>query len=354
MIYYSHVNEDNRLERDLLNAGRFSTVVAICGSGERVLSLMDSNSCNQIVVVDCNKDAIFLLQLKIAALTQLSVDDYLRFIGHDNSTGEDRIAFFRLLVKDLPGEANAFWQKNLSLIKRGILHIGHYERFLQKVRPLTNLWMGKSFRNIFKTEDHQPAFSVARWKLLQQVFSYKMVYRLLGNRDIAFTGSSAELKRIPVALDKIIHDGKASSSFIMHLVFKGHLLEMNQKELPPSLQKQFLGVIKDRLSNHTIEIKYFVADLLHFLKHQKETEDPVFYSISDILSFCDFDYLHSIIKKTAVNENCIVGRSFLRNRLTTPDLSLLNRYGKLCVHDDEDSTGMYQIFSLRHQCQHAN
>jgi S-adenosylmethionine:diacylglycerol 3-amino-3-carboxypropyl transferase len=349
MIYYSHINEDNRVERALLKAYTFSTAVAICGSGERVLSLMDSRACKKLVVVDYNEEAIFLLQLKIAALTQLSVDDYLRFIGHFDMPGEERIAVFPSLQRHLPVKAGAFWQNNLKLIKKGILDIGHFENFLQNARPYTDFWLGKSFRNIFKTGGHQHRFSAARWKLLQQIFSHKMVYRLFGNRDVAFTGSSAQLERIPLALNKIIQNGKASSCFMTHLVFKGHLLEMDQKELPPSLQKNVLAVIKERLFNHEIQINYRVADLLQFLQHENETEIAVFYSLSDILSFADFNYLHAIIQKTAVNKNCIVARSFLRNRLTTDHLALLNHYGKVSLHDEEESTGMYQVFSLQTQ-----
>ena len=346
MIYYSHINEDNRIERFLLNEGKFSTAVAICGSGERVLSLMDCKACKKLVVVDCNEEAIFLLQLKLAALKLFSVDDYLRFIGHHSMPGKERIALFLSLEKQLPARACAFWKDNLLLIKKGILGIGHFERFLERARPLTNLWLGKKFHNIFKTEGQPDRFTAARWKLLQQVFSYKMVYRLFGNRDIAFTGSSAELERIPAALDKIIQNEKASSSFIAHLVFKGHLSEMTQMELPPSLQEKILIVIKERLMNHEIKLEYHVADLLQFVQDQPETKRPVFYSLSDIVSFASFNYMQEIIQKTSINENCIVGRSFLRNRLTTDHLSLFNDYGNVSIHDEQESTGMYQVFSL--------
>jgi S-adenosylmethionine:diacylglycerol 3-amino-3-carboxypropyl transferase len=211
------------------------------------------------------------------------------------------------------------------------------------------LWVGKRFQNIFKSGGHQTRLSIARWKLLQQLFSYKLVYSLFGNRDVAFTGSGAELERIPEALDKIIQDGNASSSFMAHLVFKGHLLEMSETELPPSLQKKILALIKDRLLNDEIEFEFFVADFLQFLQRQNEAPGPVFYSLSDILSFADFNYLHAIIKKIAGNENFIVGRSFLRNRLWPDHLSLFNHYGKVSLHDQQESTGMYQVFSLQTQ-----
>ena len=41
MIWYSHVNEDNRAERNLLLQGQYDQVICITGSGERALALMD-------------------------------------------------------------------------------------------------------------------------------------------------------------------------------------------------------------------------------------------------------------------------------------------------------------------------
>jgi S-adenosylmethionine:diacylglycerol 3-amino-3-carboxypropyl transferase len=349
MIYYSHINEDNRVERAMLYNGRFPIVVAICGSGERVLSLMDNKECRKFVVIDTNEEAIFLLQLKIAALTKLSVDDYLQFIGHGTSTGNERIACFELLKYDLPEKAYKFWQVHLSCIKKGILNTGHYEKFLQRARPITNGWLGKNFQNVFSKITGQRCYSTTRWKMLQTLFSYKFVYTMFGNGDEAFIGAGAQLNLIPAALDDIIKNEKASSCFMMHLIFKGHLLEMNEEDLPPSLQRKVLTSIRQRLLNEEITIEYKVGDMLKLLQNQNETKGDVFYSLSDILSFADFDYMHAIIEKTAVNDNCIVGRSFLRNRLTPDHLSLLKNYGQVALHDSEESTGMYQVFSLQTQ-----
>jgi len=64
MLFYSHVNEDNTIERQLLQNSGCRHAVAIAGSGERVIALMDHESCKKITAVDFNKDALFLLQLK--------------------------------------------------------------------------------------------------------------------------------------------------------------------------------------------------------------------------------------------------------------------------------------------------
>ena len=59
MIYYSHVNEDSRVERELLQSSNCPSVLAVAGSGERVLALMDITCCKKLHVVDVNEEAIF-------------------------------------------------------------------------------------------------------------------------------------------------------------------------------------------------------------------------------------------------------------------------------------------------------
>ena len=63
MLYYSHVNEDNRVEKELLDSSAYATIVAVAGSGERILALMDNNICKEFHIVDVNDETLFLLQL---------------------------------------------------------------------------------------------------------------------------------------------------------------------------------------------------------------------------------------------------------------------------------------------------
>jgi len=347
MIYYSHINEDNRVERKLQQAGKFAIVVAICGSGERVLSLLDNSACKRMIVVDFNEEAIYLLQLKLTALQKLGVDDYLDFVGHNQLAEKNRVALYQSFKSLLPIAAQRFWDKHISSIQKGILHIGHFEKFLQRVRPLTNFYLGKKFQNIFKKGEQKNGFPSFRWTILKNFFSHKLVYRLAGNKDVAFVGADAETKIIPAALDSVIKNRNASSSFMMHLIFKGGVTEMQDCDRPPSLQKEVLSIIKERLAIKEIIVEYRTSDLLSFAKQEANNlMPPVFYSLSDILSFAGFAYLDKVMKCISGKGNLIVARSFLRNRLTSNQLNALATYGNVNLHSDEESTGMYQVFSI--------
>ena len=54
MIWYSHVNEDNRVERGLLLQGEYDQVICVTGSGERALALMDAGKLQLFHAIDIN------------------------------------------------------------------------------------------------------------------------------------------------------------------------------------------------------------------------------------------------------------------------------------------------------------
>ena len=346
LIYYSHVNEDNRIERRLLANSRCNTVVAIAGSGERVLSLLDLVNCKRLKVVDINPCAIYLLQLKITALSHLSVDEYLQFIGHKVLAPRERVQQYQAFSNQLPSAAKAFWDNHHQDISNGILYAGQFEKFIARLRPSVVWFLGSGVRRLFLpgATGHLPE---VRWKLLLKLFSYKIIYHLAGNKDIAFTGKNANLVKISKALDQLVTSGKASSSFITHLIFNGNLRQMEPNDLPPSLRPEVLAGIKTRLNRAEIEIEYHIKDFNNFLKEVWPIlHHPVFISLSDILSFVEFNYLQNIIKKINTPGSVLVGRSFVRNRLSMQELEAIANDGKVNIHDDQESTLMYQVFSF--------
>jgi S-adenosylmethionine:diacylglycerol 3-amino-3-carboxypropyl transferase len=346
MLYYSHINEDNRIERQLLQSFKCTTAVVVAGSGERVLALMDCVTCKRFAVVDINEEALFLLQLKLAVLVNATVETYLQFIGHEHETEEFRLSHFEEMKHFLPSDCRLYWEQRKRSIAKGILYAGQFENFLNRVRPVITTFLGHKFKHIFDHPYKQNVFSNWRWKLVAWMFSQTSVYKLLGNKDIAFTSKDAHTSNIPVALENIIYSGKAHSSFIAHLIFKGHLNDMAEEYLPASLQRKVLRSIQERLRTKDIVIDYYSKDLLAFTRVQLTT-GSVFYSLSDILSFQDQKYLNELLEKIAVPGSIVVGRSFLRNRLTPLQLDeLAMKYGKAVTYDDHDSTGMYQVFSV--------
>ena len=349
MIYYSHVNEDNRVERQLLQESMCDTVVGVAGSGERILALMDNVQSTEFHVVDVNEEALFLVELKLTALRYLSVDEYLQFCGHHPATKQQRNESFHLLKDQLSTSCKMYWERNITLIKKGIVDAGHFERFLQRVRPAVNFILGKNFMAVLSgASANSKEFPNGRWKLTREMFSQRWIYKAWGNRDIAFIGKRADIRHIPEALNSIIYKGEAPSSFIAHLIFKGHLRDMKEADMPPSLQKNVLSTIRQRLISDTVNIHYHHTDVLTFARNAQESlPGPVFYSLSDILSFESVDYLEKLVAKASLPGNRIVWRTFLRNRLEAGGEIALNKdHKQLQDHTAGESTRMYQVFAM--------
>lgn len=138
MIYYSHVNEDNCVERNSFLGCSAKSLYAIAGSGERVIALMDCPTLKTVHLIDNNWDALYLCELKIAALGHLSVEDYLSFVGFAPASGQ-RWALFEVLKLMLSEGCRHFWATRQKNIEMGVCNCGHFEQFLQRANPIIRL-----------------------------------------------------------------------------------------------------------------------------------------------------------------------------------------------------------------------
>ena len=348
MLYYAHVNEDNSVERTLLQRSDSKIAIAVAGSGERVLALMDHPSLERVVAIDINPQALFLLQLKLEALKALTVEEYLRFIGHAQCKRGDRGELFKRIAPYLTHDCSVYWRDRMNRVEAGLLGTGHFELFLSGIRPLLVSFLGRRFLRILCDATYTlDAGQRMRWRLIAGTFSRKWIYRLMGNRDVAFIGDGADVRIIPDALTSMIDGRRASASFLLHLIFKGHLRDMSSPALPPSLQEAVLGKIKERLTRKKVSVEFCHADVLEYAKHHP-CDLPAFYSLSDILSFEDHDYLAELLETIPDRKGTvIVVRSFLRNRLSLVQLKeLVRSYREIRFLDEFDRSGMYQVIVI--------
>lgn len=351
MLYYTHVNEDSGIERMLLAGGTYPRVVAVAGSGERVLALMENKSVRTIIAVDVNEEALFLLELKITMLLNLTIENYLIFAGHAESEAGFRTRLFEEAKGQLTPPCGAYWQQRIDSIENGILNAGHFEIFMATIRPLLMYFMGNKFKLVLRDKHFQmDSVQQRKWKVLTWLFSKPWVYALFGNKDVAFIGKGTTPEHIPAALTLHFKNGHGFSSFITHLIINGHLRDMDESALPPSIQKEVLNNIKQRLTKKDIRIEYHHEDLLDFVKKQKhDVLSPTFYSASDILSFENHDYVLQLVRNILDEPGSHIAiRAFLRNRLSPEQMNeLKDTYKEVKRFDELESSRMYQVIALK-------
>lgn len=351
MIYYSHVNEDNGVERKALFARPAKTLYTIAGSGDRVIALLDCPTLEAAHLIDNNWDALYLCELKMAALARLSVEDYLAFVGFAAVSG-DRWAQFDALKPTLSEGCRDFWEERKADIERGICLCGHFERFLQRANPLVRFFLGRGFYQCFSTKKADwKGFPALRWRIVKALFSNRWTYRLLGMKDSAFISKDSELRAIPAALQKSLDEDTVPQSCLFHLVFNGNLNEMPEAHLPPSFQKAVLLRIKTALAEGRLKVHYHFGDMLDVLKTLNlERAETRFFSLSDILSFVDRDYMKTLIGLVAAvktGASTLVFRTFVRNRLTQEQAAdWQKQFGNLVDLTAEERSHFYQVFQI--------
>ena len=351
MIYYTHINEDNLVERKILNSGFYEDLFCVSGSGERLIALLDHQSLKRVHVIDNNREALYLTQLKLAALQTCSVEAYLDFIGLSGSK-LDRIELFEKIKFRLNEDCIQFWQKNLKYIRKGILHMGHFEKFLSNFRPFLKIYLGSSFYQCFSTPINECiSFPHKRWSLIRWFFSQRWVYLLAGNKDVAFISKDGQQKLIPEALQQALRDDSVSQNCLFHLIFNGNLNMMPEKQMPPSFQYEVLTQVKELLQEGRIKIKYYNQDVLAFGKRFDFNQcGNSFFSFSDILSFDNLEYIKKLfktIKDKSVSSSVLILRAFIRNRMSENQIrELKNEFGPVKDLSHLENTKMYQVCEI--------
>ena len=347
MIYYSHVNEDNNIERNICFQNKPSTIFCITGSGERLISLLDAPQLKMVLAIDNNQEAQYLLELKLKALEYLDVDQYLKFIGFFEDQTE-RLKIFDQLSNKLTEASLKYWNEHLAFVKKGLLNIGHFESYMGNLRPITKWFLGKGFNDCFKHDlDKCSNFPYIRWNFLLKMLSSNYFFHFTGNRDIAFTTNDCDNKRISIGIRETLLQNRANDSFMFNLIFKGHLRGMNPTFLPPSLQPEILTGIKTKLINKEIVIKYITRDLRLAISENVDCiKNNTFFSFSDILSFTDPEYISEILHKlNNIGKTQLIGvfRSFLRNDIEVEEFS---KELLILIKDisDQEITFMYKAY----------
>ena len=120
-LSYSFGNEDWSTEAKALQVRPGDRVACITASGDRPLHIL-LHDCAEVVAIDANPAQNHLLNLKVAALGQLSYEEYLAFLGA--LPHPERLAVLHRLNPLLPPEARHFWNSNSDMIKKGVLFQG--------------------------------------------------------------------------------------------------------------------------------------------------------------------------------------------------------------------------------------
>lgn len=323
-ILYSTCDEDSWSELDALDLGPDDVVLSVTGSGCRTLNLLIGGPA-RIVSMDANPLQNHLLELKIAAIRELSYAEFAGFIGLTASP--DRLAVYRRVRSALSGPARDFWDMNTHVIGRGVIYSGAHERFYARyIGPLVRALRPRKTRRLFsfRTVEEQLRYfdeewDTPRWRAaLRLLVQPRLTKLLLPDPSyyvhIERAGSIADYlnDRLRQALGRNL----AADNHLLTLLMLGRY--RNPLVVPPYLSPEHYEMVRERLD--AVEIR--TGRLDHELSATSAGTYSKF-SLSDIAGWTtpeEFAGILAEVARTAKAGGRLCYRNFLSDRKLPPEL----------------------------------
>jgi S-adenosylmethionine-diacylglycerol 3-amino-3-carboxypropyl transferase len=279
MIAYSQCWEDASLLIKALQIVENDVVLSVTSGGCNTLAIAGINP-TLIYSIDSNYEQNYLLELKLAAIQNLSREKALELLGYRKCT--NRIVIFKTIVPFLSEASQLFWQKNSSFIKKGIVHCGKFEKYLNVFKTyILPLVHGKQILHELvkpkSIEDRATFYEVTwnsfRWRLLFKIFFSKAVMSWRGRSKQMFAHVNSK-SIATIYSNRVKHafiEGVVSDNFYLNYILfnESRILPLYLENIDTPNQPRFAP------------IKILTQDVLTFLKSMPDNSISKF-NLSDI------------------------------------------------------------------------
>lgn len=242
-LFFAQVREDPELEIAGLSAYSGGRVVVVGSGGCTALSLL-ARGAQDVVVVDPNAAQLDLVELKNAAVRNLSLSDAAVAIGATPDPDLRRIELYEQLREHLSLEARRYWDRRQTVVVKGVLGAGRTEAAMRHAMRVFRVLVHDSEtvdRMLTapglqeQTEFYSQVWNSRRWRAMFRVLFNRMTmnktydpvfFAQLGQVDFAghFRATvERALTRLPVR-----------DNYFLHYLHAGHYRD-HPSALPPYL-----------------------------------------------------------------------------------------------------------------------
>lgn len=299
-LTYTLGNEDWLVEKRALQIKPTDRVLCITASGDRPLhSVIDG--CQEVIAIDANPTQNYLLELKRQALKQLNFDEYLSFLGI--KACNNRLTHLENLLKNMEASSANYWSKNKSMIKKGVIYQGFFEKWLRAASCFLRFFRKKKIDGLFatKTLEEQKIFIKTKWdtylwrKLIDVALKPSLMKLTLKDPSLYAFDQKSKLSDVFYRrFHHCLESHLLKDNFFISFLFKGYIPE---DSCPPYLTKEGCAKIKPNLD----KIKWVTRDILSYLRSSPDNSIDC-YSLSDVASYISqthFEQLMTEIQRTA-------------------------------------------------------
>ncbi len=284
-INYSSVNEDSLSEVRALKIRETDRLLCITGSGARPLDLLVAKPA-EVVSLDFNPCQNHLLELKMRAIAGLTYEEFLEFMGIRPS--DERTKVYKSLRTGLSKEARDYWDKNLRMIRKGVIYQGGWEKYFKQLATIIGLVRHSLLRAVFSSRSISRqarlwsyAWDTREWRVFLRFVSQRAVWKYVF-RDPGFYRYVP--RNFPIyeyfesRFERAFKTNLLRESPYSSLLFLGRLDEA----LPPHLQRKNYEILRESLFRISI-VTGSLGDYLE--EREKGSFDK--YSLSDFSSYTD-------------------------------------------------------------------
>lgn len=317
-LIYTANWEDPESDHRALRIRPGDTVMTITSGGCNTLGFLAFDPA-VIHTVDINPTQAFQLELKMSAMKNLEHEEFVRFLGL--ALSPDRLGTYGVLRNDLSPAAAGFWDVHRTIIQKGFLLRGGYDKFVGLVGKYVRLGHGRKRVDGLldaKGLEEQRAFydrywDIRRTRLVFQLFYNKSVLARMGLEADYFRfddGSSSFAESFLRKFRRVVHEVPIQGNYFLHLYLKGHY--RSPQEVPDYLRKEHYETIRSRLGR----IRIRTADAKKWLEEQPPASIECFAlsNICELMDLTDTRKLFQEVLRTAKPQARICFRNLILPR----------------------------------------
>lgn len=298
------------------------TLMTVTSGGCNTLTLLLENP-GKIYAVDINPSQSYLLELKRAAVRQLSYEDLRAFLGFTPSM--NRIETFHAIMGELTEGARRYWSSHQEAVRRGVIHAGKYESFVRLFSGVVRTIQGRrrieglfSCRSVPEQQTYfDTKWNTPQWRLLFKALVSK---RILAKRGLTADyfkfddGSTSFSESIFRRSRRALCDIPVGSNYFLAQYLEARYRSEN--DVPAYLQRENLETVKQRLDR----IEIVTAPAQQWMSAQAASTIDVFSlsNICELMSLDETARLFAEVARTASAGARVCFRNLIVPR-TVPD-----------------------------------
>lgn len=317
-LYFAQVREDPCAEIAALEPSTSDSLVVVGSGGCTALSLIAAGA-GQVTAVDVNRAQNHLIELKLAAVSTLSRDEALAFLGATDAIARDRLDTYVRLRPLLTAAARSHWDSRPALVDAGILGAGVTERFIRMlvgamcvlVHPRSRLERMLACESI---EEQRTLFSrewnTHRWRLFFALLLNRRAFRR--TYDAAFFAHLEQpsfAEHFRRCAEHALTELPVRDNYFLHHMIRGRYPAEKAHGVPPYLTPEGHAVVAEQRERLTL-VDGSMTDYLRILPDASVTG----FSLSNICEWLPpnaIDELFAEIVRVAAPGATLCFRNFV-------------------------------------------